>query len=65
MKTLKPLYLSLKREWFEMTKFKGKTEDYRELTVYWLRRLVTKECRDSGDVLVNKFRQILVSGNKS
>lgn len=29
------LHLSLKSEWFEMTRPNGKTEDYRELTPYW------------------------------
>jgi hypothetical protein len=34
------LRLSLKREWFEMTKAGIKTEDYREITAYWAKRLV-------------------------
>lgn len=33
------LQLSLKKEWFEMTKEGIKTEDYREITPYWQRRL--------------------------
>jgi hypothetical protein len=36
------LRLSLKRKWFEMTKAEIKTEDYRELTEYWARRLLKK-----------------------
>ena len=33
------LQLSLKSKWFEMTKAGIKTEDYRELTEYWFKRL--------------------------
>lgn len=33
------LQLSLKRKWFEMTKPNGKTEDYRNINEYWLKRL--------------------------
>jgi len=34
------LQLSLKTKWFEMTKAGIKTEDYREITPYWVKRLV-------------------------
>ena len=34
------LRLSLKRKWFEMTKAGIKTEDYREINDYWIKRLV-------------------------
>jgi len=40
---MKNLQLSLKTKWFEMTKLGVKTEDYRELTPYWISRLVEKE----------------------
>ena len=33
------LQLSLKRNWFEMTKSGIKTEDYREINEYWTKRL--------------------------
>jgi hypothetical protein len=33
------LQLSLKRQWFEMTKAGIKTEDYRAITPYWIKRL--------------------------
>lgn len=33
------LQLSLKKQWFEMTKSGIKTEDYREINEYWIRRL--------------------------
>lgn len=33
------LQLSLKKQWFEMTKAGIKTEDYREINPYWLKRL--------------------------
>lgn len=34
------LQLSLKSKWFEMTKAGIKTEDYREINDYWIKRLV-------------------------
>ena len=34
------LRLSLKRKWFEMTRDGIKTEDYREVNEYWIKRLV-------------------------
>lgn len=40
------LQMSLKRKWFEMTKAGIKTEDYREITPYWVKRLI--EPNDEG-----------------
>ena len=37
---MKNLQLSLKKQWFEMTKAGIKTEDYREINDYWFKRLV-------------------------
>lgn len=37
---MKNLQLSLKKEWFEMTKAEIKTEDYREINRYWAKRLI-------------------------
>lgn len=37
---MKNLQLSLKKQWFEMTKSGIKTEDYREITPYWVKRLM-------------------------
>ena len=34
------LQLSLKKKWFDMTKAGVKTEDYREINDYWVRRLI-------------------------
>lgn len=39
---MKNLQLSLKTKWFELTKAGIKTEDYRDLTDYWLKRLLTE-----------------------
>lgn len=36
----KNLQMSLKTKWFEMTKSGEKTEDYREITPYWTKRLL-------------------------
>lgn len=35
------LQLSLKKQWFEMTAAGIKTEDYREINDYWVKRLCT------------------------
>jgi len=40
---MKDLRASLKTKWFEMTKAKIKREDYREITPYWISRLIEKE----------------------
>ena len=40
---MKNLQLTLKTKWFEMTKAGIKTEDYRELTNYWFKRLFNHE----------------------
>lgn len=40
MNTTKTLRLPLKRKWFEMTKAGIKYEDYREINMYWWKRLV-------------------------
>ena len=37
---MKELRLSLKKEWFEMTKDGIKTEDYREINEYWVKRFL-------------------------
>jgi hypothetical protein len=37
------LRLSLKKNWFEMTKAGIKTEDYREITPYWKSRLTDQK----------------------
>ncbi len=39
----KELRLVLKKKWFEMTKAGIKTEDYREITPYWVKRLTQFE----------------------
>lgn len=40
------LQLSLKKQWFDMTKQKIKLEDYREITPYWLSRFCTHNLRN-------------------
>jgi len=35
------LQLSLKKQWFELTKSGIKTEDYREINIYWAKRLLS------------------------
>jgi len=52
------LRLPLKNKWFEMTKASIKTEDYREITPYWAKRLVML-CKD--DMNYNDFVSYLTS----
>lgn len=40
------LQLSLKKNWFEMTKKGIKTEDYRDLTPYWVNRFLKTDLED-------------------
>jgi hypothetical protein len=47
---MKNLQLSLKTKWFEMTKARIKTEDYRELNDYWFKRLTSNDIRDNWDL---------------
>lgn len=48
------LRLPLMTKWFEMTKSGTKTEDYREITPYWINRLISKnfayDCHECGIV---------------
>lgn len=53
------LQLSLKTKWFEMTKSGVKTEDYREITPYWIRRLTLCE-KGEENVAIN----ILLKGKE-
>ncbi len=34
------LQLLLKKQWFDLTKSGIKTEDYREITPYWVKRII-------------------------
>lgn len=52
----KNLQLSLKHKWFEMTKSGIKTEDYREITPYWISRLVYK-CSCIEDIGVDELNE--------
>lgn len=47
---MKNLHLSLKAKWFEMTKSGVKTEDYREITPYWVKKLMLYQNNDFLDL---------------
>lgn len=62
------LQLSLKTKWFEMTKAGIKTEDYREITPYWVKRLVHNcSCLESveNDKLSDKINECVLGGFKN
>lgn len=44
------LQLSLKRQWFEMTKAGIKTEDYRNINDHWCRRFIEVKEELEGDI---------------
>lgn len=46
---MKILYLSLKKEWYEMIERGDKREEYRENTRYWKTRLIDTVIYDEGD----------------
>jgi hypothetical protein len=54
---MKKLQLSLKKQWFEMTKAGIKTEDYREITPYWVKRFVNLH---KDDMNYNNFYNYLI-----
>lgn len=41
MKEKKILYLSLKKEWYNLIDDGVKTEEYREIKPYWVKRLLS------------------------
>lgn len=42
---MKTLHLILKRQWYDMIASGAKEEEYREITQYWMRRLMRCYCR--------------------
>lgn len=58
------LQLSLKYKWFEMTKARVKTEDYRELTNYWFKRLFDKYVTHEGKLVSDDVVYSTLSQNK-
>lgn len=56
---MKNLQLSLKKQWFEMTKAGIKTEDYREITPYWCAKLMNyngiSETRDFWTTFISLY----------
>ena len=56
---MKDLQLSLKKNWFEITKSGIKTEDYREINIYWSLRL----CRMLNGRRIRRFDVIEYEGS--
>lgn len=42
METTKPLYLTLKKKWFDMIASGDKPEEYREVNMFWAKRLCNR-----------------------
>ena len=58
------LRMPLKSKWFEMTKAGIKTEDYRELTNYWFKRLFDKYLTHEGKLVSDNIVYSTLSQNK-
>ena len=56
------LQMSLKKQWFEMTKAGIKREDYREITPYWCNRLFNKEI-NRGVTFDQFLKELTENGN--
>ena len=57
------LQLSLKTKWFEMTKAGIKTEDYRQINEYWIKRLlINPEIHLANDSLRDRIVGIIRAG---
>lgn len=55
------LRLPLKEKWFKMTNPDEKTEDYREITPYWIKRLTVTQ-KDKGFVFKKFDNNIMTLG---
>ena len=54
MKTKKVLTLTVSKQWFDMIVACEKTEEYREIKPYWVKRLTTN-CEVAYDVAVETY----------
>ena len=59
------LRMSLKTKWFEMTKAGIKTEDYREINSYWIKRLTSDFSWDMNKypLKLNEHKEVLNKGS--
>ena len=59
------LRMSLKSKWFELTKAGIKTEDYREINSYWIKRLTSDFSWDMNEypLKLNEQKQVLNKGS--
>ena len=59
------LRLSLKTKWFEMTKAGIKTEDYREINSYWIKRLTNEFSWDINKypLKLNEHKEVMNKGS--
>ena len=52
------LQLSLEKHWFEMTKTGIKTEDYREITPYWVKRFMNYQNGNFSDITLENVYEL-------
>lgn len=59
------LRMSLKSKWFEMTKSGIKTEDYREINSYWIKRLTSDFSWDMSryPLKLNEYKNVINKGS--
>ena len=49
------LHLTLKKKWFDMIASGEKKEEYREMTGYWIRRLLEFHNKANGDIRAQRY----------
>lgn len=65
IKLMKILHLTLKRKWFDMISLGGKTEEYREIKLYWVNRFIKRRHTVSHeDYFPEELTQELKKGNQ-
>ena len=56
--TMKTLHLNLKQRWFDMILSGEKTEEYREVKPYWIRRLLHYDWQDNDRIFVDNGQEV-------
>lgn len=51
----KMLHLTIKKKWFDMIKSGDKTEEYRDIKLYWIKRLKCSEMEDTGAIKFDNY----------
>lgn len=58
---MKILHLTLKKKWFDMIESGEKTEEYREIKPYWIRRLVNPRMMQDEKIAEEQWADFLIN----